>query len=401
MTSDPGIHLIVDGRPVWPRAIGGDVARFDVAAGAGSIRIASRSVVPAELGMTKDVRRLGVHVHRLVFRAPGVLVEIGASAAGLARGWHRPEGAARWTDGAAVVPPGLFRWIGQDFELALHVPPTTLRYPCAGLHALLLEADDGAALLLQACGFHVARHPIERPFDPSVESYLRARGGALDMIVLPRRAACRPDLAMLRDHAARAVILRPSGADAPALPPVAPLRTLPAPGFAARRGVAIPGAGADDPIGRFVATVLPLARVLIPELSLHAYDAGPDPSADRAALLDRHRILLAPMEDDATAESWLIGGLAGGIAAIVTPDLAERLGLAHEREVLVARDATARATAIARLEDDRALWERLAAAGPAWCAAHRSVARGRRILGEILLELGRPDLAERAAQQHG
>ncbi len=75
-TADPGLRAIRDG---------------------GTLRLRSRSFVPAWRGLGPDRRRLGVAVAAL--RLGGKRV----AAAAFGAGWHAPERGLRWTDGDAVL----------------------------------------------------------------------------------------------------------------------------------------------------------------------------------------------------------------------------------------------------------------------------------------------------------
>jgi hypothetical protein len=306
-TADPALHLLADGVAVPAIAGEGGAVRFTLPAGAREIRIRSRSAVPAESGLSTDIRRLGVHVSRIAVAAADRSIEIAGCHAGLADGWHMPEGTARWTDGNALLPGSLFAGIAGPFEISLQVARTGLRYP------------------------------IERP---------------------------RP--------ARRAVAAAPAG-------------------FEARAGVALLASSASAAaVGRFAAEALDYARWLVPGLRLHIYAAAVLPAlpavavwpavaggaievhdapGDLAAALDRHRVLVLPEAAGEAAVQALVDGMASGIAVIAVPELAEAVGVAHERELLVAADHTAFAMALARLHGDPDLWRRLSASGLAWAGA--------------------------------
>jgi hypothetical protein len=297
-TADPELHLLVDGVALQAARGDGETARFAVPAGARTIRIRSRSAIPAESGLTADVRRLGVHVLRIVMTAADAALEVAGCHAALIDGWHDPEGKGRWTDGDALLPDSLFAGIVGPFEVVLQVARTDLRYP------------------------------VEPP---------------------------RP--------APRAVAAAPPDCDA-------------------RAGVALASAAMTAAeVHAFVREAMSFAARLIPGLRLHIYAGGaalppvggagieihPGP-ADLAAALDRHRVLVIPAGATDAAAQALADGLASGIAAIASPSLADALGLAHEREILVAADHTEFAMALARLHGDAVLWRRLSAAGRAWSA---------------------------------
>jgi hypothetical protein len=78
-------------------ALAGGVAHLP--AGTQSVRLVSRSFVPAEHDLGADDRRHGVAVTRLALDGHKLALDD----ARLAAGWHAPEPGLRWTDGAAVI----------------------------------------------------------------------------------------------------------------------------------------------------------------------------------------------------------------------------------------------------------------------------------------------------------
>ena len=98
-TSDPGLHLLVDGTPLHPSAVDGANYRFDLTAPARQLVLQSRT------GSAEgaDTRCLGVAISTL--RCNGTLVDLTQLTA---PGWHGVEGEGarfwRWTDGAAELP---------------------------------------------------------------------------------------------------------------------------------------------------------------------------------------------------------------------------------------------------------------------------------------------------------
>jgi len=127
-TRDPDLHLIVDGTPRRAESVHGGVYSFSVPSGARRVIIASRSVVPVDVGGA-DVRRLGVPVHRLVIRGDGSPAEIGPDHASLNDGFNDDEGTHRWTDGWAAVPPELLTRFSGEVTIELHIGTINLEYP--------------------------------------------------------------------------------------------------------------------------------------------------------------------------------------------------------------------------------------------------------------------------------
>jgi hypothetical protein len=101
-TCEPGLHLMVDGRVVRP-VIESGVHRFRLPSNAMSIRLGSRSAVPAHVCVdSDDCRRLGVAVAGVVLDGEPIAL----SDARLGSGWHAIESDGshtrwRWTRGDA------------------------------------------------------------------------------------------------------------------------------------------------------------------------------------------------------------------------------------------------------------------------------------------------------------
>ncbi len=139
LTDDPDLHLLVDGDRVEAVSRLG-VHIFRLPSRPSSVRIVSRAGIPAELGLARDPRPLGIAVQRIALRQGTRFRVLEATDALLEEGFHvfEPDNGLRWTDGDAGVPMGLFDGFDGPTELVLHVGCTT-RYP------LLAEADTRAA----------------------------------------------------------------------------------------------------------------------------------------------------------------------------------------------------------------------------------------------------------------
>ncbi len=108
-TGDPQPRIVADGAVLSPLDTTDDGWRFAVPAGVRSLRLRSRSFVPADMRpFAGDWRRLGMAVGRLVLQVGTERREIAMDSPELCRGWHdaeRIDGAIwRWTDGDAVLP---------------------------------------------------------------------------------------------------------------------------------------------------------------------------------------------------------------------------------------------------------------------------------------------------------
>ena len=130
LTDDPDLHLLVDGARVDANARHGDAYLFALTAPPGSVRVVSRSAVPAELGVARDARELGVALHRIVLIRRARMVAIEAADPMFTDGFHgfEADDAIRWTDGDALLPRELFRGHDGKLTLELHLRGAT-RYP--------------------------------------------------------------------------------------------------------------------------------------------------------------------------------------------------------------------------------------------------------------------------------
>ena len=98
---DPGLAVLAGG-VIHRGAFDGEAWHFVLPHVAHDARLVSSALVPAVLASgAYDRRCLGVPVTRLM--ADGRIVALHHPA--LSRGWHRPEGALRWTAGEATLPP--------------------------------------------------------------------------------------------------------------------------------------------------------------------------------------------------------------------------------------------------------------------------------------------------------
>ena len=108
-TDDPDLHLIADGIRVDVAASDGQDRVFFVSGTPDSIRIVSRDAIPAELGIARDPRALGVAVREIVLERGLSRVRIAADDPRLTDGFHdyEPSGDRRWTNGDASLPAEL------------------------------------------------------------------------------------------------------------------------------------------------------------------------------------------------------------------------------------------------------------------------------------------------------
>ena len=128
LTDDPDLHLLVDGRRLdaMQRTDSYYVFALPTLA-ARCVRIASRAAAPAELGLARDPRVLGIALSRIVVRAGNDFRIVDVTDDRLAEGFHgyEADGERRWTDGDALLPIELFTGFGARVEVVLHLCGTT------------------------------------------------------------------------------------------------------------------------------------------------------------------------------------------------------------------------------------------------------------------------------------
>jgi hypothetical protein len=129
-TADPALRLDVDGRYLAPASATKLLVRFELGPRAAFVRILSRTCVPARDlgGGATDTRRLGVPIRRIELRGAMLELSLPHDDPSLVEGFHPPEAAHRWTDGAAVLPGSWLLGLQEGFTLDLHLAPSSLRY---------------------------------------------------------------------------------------------------------------------------------------------------------------------------------------------------------------------------------------------------------------------------------
>jgi hypothetical protein len=141
LTDDADLHPLVDGVRIDPTSRFGAVRGFRLAARPETIRIVFRAGAPAELGLARDNRVIGVALTRIMLCKGARLRLLEADDPSLTDGFHgfEPADGLRWTDGDAAVPAALFEGFGGVMELLLHLAGST-RYPAFADVAGLADA---------------------------------------------------------------------------------------------------------------------------------------------------------------------------------------------------------------------------------------------------------------------
>jgi hypothetical protein len=126
LTNDQDLHLIVDGQRIDPAKNEGQQRIFRLPAQPGSVHVASRDTVPAELGLVSDPRSLGVALARIERRQGTQSAILEANDPRLEDGFHdEADGALRWTNGYAALPAEPFAQFNGPVEVVLALAGTT------------------------------------------------------------------------------------------------------------------------------------------------------------------------------------------------------------------------------------------------------------------------------------
>jgi hypothetical protein len=133
LTEDADLHMLTDGRRLDAAEQSGDIHVFRLTTAPASLRLVSRAAVPAELGLARDPRLLGVALRRLVVRKGTKFRVTEARDSRLDEGFHAFEAEPnwRWTDGDAAIPASLWAGFAAPFELLVNLGGRT-RYLADG-----------------------------------------------------------------------------------------------------------------------------------------------------------------------------------------------------------------------------------------------------------------------------
>ena len=137
LTEDPDLHLLIDGLRLNPEESAGPHRVFYIPGKPARVEIASRDAVPAELGLARDPRSLGVALRRIEVRRGESHATIEADDPRLTDGFHAFEPAAgiRWTNGKAAVPSEVLAVPGRGAVKLILTLGGTTRYPAFAVAA--------------------------------------------------------------------------------------------------------------------------------------------------------------------------------------------------------------------------------------------------------------------------
>ena len=139
-TEDSDLHLLVDGLRVDALVRQERILTFRLPAAPSSVRVVSRDGVPAELGLVRDPRSLGVALRKVMLIQGRHLNLIEAQDERLTDGFHDYEAAdnLRWTKGDAALPIEAFAGFGAGTLVEVHLGGATV-------YARVWEAGEAAA----------------------------------------------------------------------------------------------------------------------------------------------------------------------------------------------------------------------------------------------------------------
>lgn len=126
LTDDADLHVVIDGERMDAVERAGDVHVFHLSKLPSSLNIVSRAAAPAELGLARDPRVLGVALRRLVVRKGSRFRVTEANDNRLTEGFHEFEedNGFRWTAGDAAIPTELCDGFTAPLELVVQVAAT-------------------------------------------------------------------------------------------------------------------------------------------------------------------------------------------------------------------------------------------------------------------------------------
>ncbi len=135
VTSEPDLHLIVDGERIDPEVLGKGVYRFTVALPpSNNLLLRSRRGVPSLLGQNhSDHRPLGVAITQIALHQDGVSTYFDYDQPQLREGGCYPhEDGFCWTDGEVALPARFLPPLVTPFTLLVHTEPhPEMHYPLA------------------------------------------------------------------------------------------------------------------------------------------------------------------------------------------------------------------------------------------------------------------------------
>jgi hypothetical protein len=127
LTQDPDLHLLADGIRVDAQHRQPDHCSFALPCCPRELRLVSRAGSPAELGLARDPRVLGVALRQIQVWQGSRLRALDAQDAALTHGFHdfEPDNGFRWTDGNALLPGSLLAGLHGPCHIELRLGGAT------------------------------------------------------------------------------------------------------------------------------------------------------------------------------------------------------------------------------------------------------------------------------------
>jgi glycosyltransferase involved in cell wall biosynthesis len=108
---------------------------------------------------------------------------------------------------------------------------------------------------------------------------------------------------------------------------------------------------------------------------------------DLSDIFGKCRLSVAPLRYGAGMKGKVVTSLSYGVPCVATQIAAEGSGLVHNKNILVADDATKMAGMIRQLCNDQRLWEKLSQSGLSFCEERFSIKATREIIDKAFAEL--------------
>jgi hypothetical protein len=242
---DPDLRLLVDGQVLLPVSVDQGLHIFHLIGPARQIRLLSRALVPAAQGQgSPDDRRLGVSLWWIRLRGSDASIELRHDYRGLEEGFHQAEAGARWTDGFALLPSRVHRFLTGAVTVEVMIGCPDVQYPVPAYtprpRALVIDAtvptpdrDAGSNVilehmrLLQSLGYAITFLPanldapspyaealaeagielVAHPFTAGLEHLIALRGPSFALAYVHRVTVAEQAMPLLRRYAPQARIL--------------------------------------------------------------------------------------------------------------------------------------------------------------------------------------------------
>lgn len=176
------------------------------------------------------------------------------------------------------------------------------------------------------------------------------------------------------------------------------------PAFSERRNLCFLGSSAHLPnpeaANHFAASTLPLIWAAGVATEFHVYGTRWDRlndieenvvvrgyAPDLPKMFAQYRAFVAPLQSGAGIKGKVLCAMANGLPTVLSPIAAESIDAVHGRHWLIAESDEEWVEAIASLEHDEELWNRISEGGKAFVAEHYSADEGIRKMRKVLEQI--------------